>query len=120
LIHLDKKSLNVVGGAGCVTTRTLSAIVLAMELLSLAIDLGLKHDHGIGSCAHPEEAALGCRVSIAPRSRIASVEYLNFGANIIHGAVDHVHSGLMGKQILSDGLEVGFVLVLSDLELVDT
>jgi hypothetical protein len=80
----------------------------------------LEHGHGIGSCVHLEEAALGCCVSIAPRSRVASVEYLDFGADIIHGAVDHVHPGLMSNQIFSDGLEVGFVLVLGDLELVDT
>jgi hypothetical protein len=49
-----------------------------------------------------------------------SVQGLDIGTKIIYGAVHGLHSGLMIKQILSDSLEVGFVLALSDLQLVDT
>jgi hypothetical protein len=104
---LDLKFLVVLG--------ILCAIALVTESLSQAIDLILELEDGVGSRVHLDEAALRCRVLVVTDSRVDGAQYLNFGANIVHGVVDRLHSGLVSKQIFSNGLEVGFVLVLSNL-----
>jgi len=118
-VHLDHEVLHIVGSAGRVTLGTACAITMVADLLSQVVDLSLKLEDGVCSGIHLDEAALRGRVLITTKLRVDSVQCLDLRAKTINGAVDSLHPGLMSEQIFSDSLEVGFVLVLSNLELAD-